>query len=133
MRTYIDKIALIEVKDRKLLGTLSPDKDTWYIPGGKREKGETDVQTLLREIKEELAVEIDPLSLSHFGTYEAQAHGKPEGVMVQTTCYTATYTGTPRPNQEIEKVGYFSYNERHLFSEVNQFVFEELKKRDLIE
>ncbi len=54
----IDKLAFIEIKNRKLLVTLSKEKDTWYIPGGKREVGESDIQTLTREIQEELSVNI---------------------------------------------------------------------------
>lgn len=38
-KTYIDKLAYIYIKDHKVLTTLSRGKDTWYIPGGKREKG----------------------------------------------------------------------------------------------
>jgi 8-oxo-dGTP pyrophosphatase MutT (NUDIX family) len=37
-----------------ILSTRSRDKDVYYLPGGKRELGETDVQTLVREIREEL-------------------------------------------------------------------------------
>lgn len=133
MKNYIDKIALIDLKDKKLLGALSKGRDTWYLPGGKREEGEGDADTLVREIQEELGVTIDPLSLQLFGVYEAQAHGKPPGTIVRTTCYQAIYTGTPQPHQEIAKLGYFSYQERALFSEVNQFVFEELYQRGLIE
>lgn len=132
-KDFIDKIALIAIKDRKLLGTLSRGKDTWYIPGGKREEGESDTQTLVREIREELAVEIDPLSLQLFGVFEAQAHGKPKGIMVRITCYQATFMGNPKPSHEIKKIQYFSFEDRHLFSEVNQYTFAELKKRNLID
>ena len=34
----IDKIALIYVKDKRILCTLSKGKDIYYLPGGKREK-----------------------------------------------------------------------------------------------
>ena len=48
----IDKIALIYVKDKRILCTLSKGKDIYYLPGGKREKDESDTDTLIRECKE---------------------------------------------------------------------------------
>ncbi len=52
MTTTIDKIAWIHLEDGKILSTRSRGKDVYYIPGGKREPGETDVDTLTREIDE---------------------------------------------------------------------------------
>ncbi len=48
---FIDKLAFIYVKDKKVLVTLSKGKDIWYLPGGKREENETDIQALTREVK----------------------------------------------------------------------------------
>lgn len=45
---------LIVVKDNKLLLAFSNNKKAWYLPGGKIDAGETSVQALQREIKEEL-------------------------------------------------------------------------------
>ena len=39
----IDKIALLYIKDGKVLSSLSKGKDKYYFPGGKREAGETDL------------------------------------------------------------------------------------------
>jgi 8-oxo-dGTP pyrophosphatase MutT (NUDIX family) len=38
------------------ISTKSKGKTKYYIPGGKRENGESDEQTLIREIAEELSV-----------------------------------------------------------------------------
>jgi len=59
---------------RAVLSTRSFGKDKYYIPGGKREAGETDEQVLLREIKEELNVHLDNTTLKQLGVFEAQAH-----------------------------------------------------------
>ena len=37
----IDKLGWIYIKNKKLLGVRSKGKDVYYIPGGKRERGET--------------------------------------------------------------------------------------------
>ena len=40
---FIDKLAYIYLNSQKqILVTLSQRKNTWYIPGGKREGNETD-------------------------------------------------------------------------------------------
>ena len=59
MGEFIDKIAWIYTRDGKILSTLSKGKSVYYIPGGKRESNETDHETLVREIKEELDVDVD--------------------------------------------------------------------------
>ncbi|MBT2224489.1 NUDIX domain-containing protein [Nonomuraea sp. NEAU-A123] len=122
----IDKIAWIHLEDGKILSTRSRGRDVYYIPGGKREPGETDLDTLIREIDEELAVAIIPASATHFGTFQAQAHGHPNGVTVQMTCYTADYRGTPTPSSEIEELGWLTYADRDRVSPVDQIVFDHL-------
>jgi 8-oxo-dGTP diphosphatase len=130
--SYIDKLAFLDVKDRKVLETLSKGSDTWYIPGGKRELGETDMQALTREVKEELLVDLVPETIQLYGVFETQAHGKPEGTMVRMTCYTAEYTGVLTPSTEIEKLEYFEYEKKTLTSPVDNLVFEDLKGKGLI-
>jgi ADP-ribose pyrophosphatase YjhB (NUDIX family) len=132
-KNYIDKLAFIETKDRKVLETCSYGKDKWYIPGGKREAGESDEQALIREMKEELLVDLIPKTIKHYGTFEAQAHGKPEGTMVRMTCYTAKYNGTLSPSAEIEKLDWFDYSKRSDVSPVDQLIFDDLKAKNLID
>lgn len=71
----IDKIAFIYLKDNKILSSRSKGKDTYYIPGGKREKGESEKETQIREIKEELSVDILEDTIKYFDTFKTQAHG----------------------------------------------------------
>ncbi|SRR5258708_7157956 len=132
-KTYIDKLALIDLKDRKVLITRSYNKDTWYIPGGKRDAGESDEQALIREVKEELNVDINPSIISHYGTFEAQAHDKPEGTSVRMTCYQAKYSGKLTPSAEVEKMNWFDYSKKNLTSPVDHLIFDDLKAKDLID
>ena len=131
--TYIDKLAFIELRRRKVLETKSKGKDTWYIPGGKRELGETDEQALIREIKEELSVDIDPDTMVHYGTFEAQAHDKPEGTLIRMTCYTAQYRGELQPSAEVEMFDWFDYSKKALTSPVDNLIFDDLKAKGLID
>jgi 8-oxo-dGTP diphosphatase len=126
MTTIIDKIAWIQLDDGKILSTRSRGKDVYYIPGGKREPGETDLDTLVREIDEELTVSIIPATARHLGTFQAQAHGHANGVMVQMTCYTADHQGTPVPSSEIEELLWLTYRDRDRVSPVDQIIFDHL-------
>ena len=130
--SYIDKLAFIELQNNKVLGTLSRGKDTWYIPGGKREGNESDQEALMREVQEELSVDLKPETITYYGTFEAQAHGKPEGTFVRMTCYTARYNGTLKPNSEIEKMEWFDYSKKELMSPVDHLILDDLKKKGLI-
>ena len=131
--TYIDKLAFIELRGRKVLETKSRGKDTWYIPGGKRDGDETDQQALIREIKEELSVDIDPATIVHYGTFEAQADGKPEGTVVRMTCYLAKYSGELSPSAEVEHMDWLDYSKKSLVSPVDKLIFDDLKEKDLID
>jgi 8-oxo-dGTP diphosphatase len=129
----IDKIAWLHLHGGQLLSTRSRGKDRYYLPGGKREPGETDAQTLLREIQEELTVALDPTSLVYAGTFEAPAHGHPAGVLVRMTCYWAPrYTGTLQPAAEIEEVVWLRYRHRPEVSAVDQLIFDWLREQGLL-
>ncbi|MDP2967467.1 MAG: NUDIX domain-containing protein, partial [bacterium] len=69
----IDKLGWIYIKDKKILVTRSKKENVYYIPGGKREKGETDKEALFRECKEELNIELIPETLKLIHSFEAQA------------------------------------------------------------
>lgn len=131
-KTYIDKLAYILLKDGKVLTTLSKGKDTWYIPGGKREGDETDQDALSREVKEELTVTLIPGTIRHYGTFEAQAHGKPEGTVVRMTCYEAAYEGELTPSSEIEELMFADYAWKEKSSPVDGLIFDDLKAKGLI-
>lgn len=122
----IDKIAWIHLEDGAILSSRSRGKDVYYLPGGKREPGEGDLDTLVREIQEELSVTITPDTATHVGTFRAQAHGHPDGITVQMTCYTAGYQGLLQPSSEIEEIVWLTHADRHRVSPVDQIIFDHL-------
>jgi len=132
-KTYIDKLAFIDIKDRKILSTLSKGKDTWYIPGGKRDGNETDHEALIREVKEELNIDVIPNTIAPYGVFEAQAHGKPEGTVVRMTCYTSTFTGELKASAEVSEFRYVDYSWKSKSSPVDQLIFDDLKTKGLID
>ena len=100
--------------------------------GGKREEGETDEETLIREAKEEFSVDIKKDTIRYYGTFEAQADGKGEGVIVKMTCYLAEYEGTLNPASEIEKFDWLDTSHMDKISLAGRLIFEDLKKQGLI-
>lgn len=132
MTSYIDKLAWLRVENGKILSSRSRGKDVYYIPGGKREGEETDIEALTREISEELCVDLVPDSIRPAGVYEAQAHGKAEGKVVRMTCYWADYTGELEPGHEIEEVVWLDYSGREKSSPVDRIIFDDLHKQGLL-
>ena len=129
----IDKIAFIYLKDGKILSTLSKGKDAYYIPGGKREGKETDEETLIRECKEELTIDILKDTIKYYGTFRAQAHGKAEGIIVKMTCYTANFIGKLEPSSEIEEIKWLDYSNLNVkISPVDELIFKDLYEKKLI-
>lgn len=130
----IDKIAFIYLKNGKILSTLSKGKDAYYIPGGKREGSETDEETLIRECKEELTINILKDTIKYYGTFKAQAHGKAEGIIVKMTCYTADFEGTLKPDSEIEEIKWLDYSNLDVkISPVDELIFKDLYDKHLID
>lgn len=128
----IDKIALLYMKDGKILSTLSKGKDTYYLPGGKREPGETDEETLVRECREELSIDINKDTIKYYGTFSAQAHGKAEGVLVKMTCYMADFDGELKANSEIQEIRWLNYSDLDKISPVDKLIFEDLHKNSFL-
>ena len=129
---HIDKLALLQVQDNRLLMVRSQGKALFYLPGGKREAGESDTQALCREIAEELAVTLDPDSLQHQVTLSAQADGKPAGTLVRLTCYTGHYAGTPQPAAEIAELAWLGLADRARCSAAALQVLEWLQAQGLL-
>jgi len=129
----IDKLAWIEIKNKSILSTKSFGKDKYYIPGGKRELGESDEQALLREIKEELSIHLDKGSLQFVAVFEAQAHGHQEGTMVRMTCYISGYSGEIKAAAEIEEIRWLNYADKNVVSEVDKLIFDYLRQKDLLD
>lgn len=128
----IDKLAWIRLEDQRILSTRSRGKDVYYTPGGKREKGESDIGALAREVREELSVTLIPSTVKYLETFHAQAHGYPEGTVVKMTCYTGDYQGHLRADSEIDEVVWLSYADRHQTGPVDQLIFDWLRERKLL-
>jgi len=90
--------ALALIRDRRLLMVTARGRDVLYLPGGKLEPGESPAAALLRESREEVAVELDPSTVVELFTVRTQAHGEPDGREVHMTLFSADpTTASPEP------------------------------------
>jgi 8-oxo-dGTP diphosphatase len=135
MISMIDKVAWIHIEDRKVLFVRSAGKTAFFTPGGKREAGESDLQTLTREVKEELGVDILPNTVKYVDTFKAEAGNPPvKDLWVQIKCYTAEYSGRLQVNSEIEELGWFwSGTDGQYITSVGALLLKSLKEQDLID
>lgn len=130
--SLIDKLAWIRIDEGRILAARSRGRDVYFLPGGKREPGESDEEALVREVSEELSVALkrDTLRLLH--VFEAQAHGKPEGVLVRMTCFTGDYDGELQPASEIEEIAWLTHADRERMSLVMQNIVDWLREQRLV-
>lgn len=132
-RPIIDKVALVLTDQGKVLVAKSRGKSRFYIPGGKREPGETDRETLSREAFEELSIAMNPSDIEYVGTFRAEAHGSCGHKDVKMSCYKGTYTGEIQASQEIEEVRWLNYQDKNLVSYVDLKIFDWLHQRQSIQ
>jgi 8-oxo-dGTP pyrophosphatase MutT (NUDIX family) len=72
-------------------------------PGGKIERGESAIVTLIRELREELGLEVDVDATEFLGSFEAAALNEP-GQMVRAEVFALTTDAELRPAAEIEEI-----------------------------
>lgn len=133
MKKEIDKLAWLYIRDGKLLSARSKNKDLFYLPGGKREEGESDEQALIREVKEEISVNLIANTIKYAKTFRAQADGKSSDTIVKLTCYYADFKGELFPDEEIEEIDFIGYKNKHLCSIGSIQALDWLKSKNLIE
>ncbi|MFE2408485.1 MULTISPECIES: NUDIX domain-containing protein [unclassified Kitasatospora] len=130
--TVIDKVAWIRVEDGRLLAARTRGRELYYLPGGKPEPGETDEQALVREVREELGVALDPATVTPLLITRAPADGKPAGTVVRTACYTADHTGVPAPHGEIAEIAHLTHGDHPRASPAARQVLDHLAATGLL-
>jgi 8-oxo-dGTP diphosphatase len=128
----VDALAWVHVRDGRVLQVRPKGKDVFYVPGGKREPGENDAEALIREVAEEVSVQLDPATLQLFTVVDAAAHGYPEGTRVRLTCYTAECTGDLAPRSEIAELAWFTQADADRCAPAGVRVLAELAQRGLV-
>ncbi|MCX8804577.1 NUDIX domain-containing protein [Vibrio parahaemolyticus] len=106
----LESVAWVLKKDGKVLCVKTKGKNKYFIPGGKLEAGETHQLGLLREIKEELNIDLIANTISHEFTVVDWAYGI-EDTELEMHCYSADFSGDIVPDSEIELVKWIDKSE----------------------
>ncbi len=131
MSKVIDKVGWIFIQNQKLLCVRSYGKKLFYIPGGKREPGESDIETLRREVLEELSVDIGQTT-NYLGTFSAPADGQRADVIVTVKCYQAEFSGTLQPGSEIEEMRWLGADDLEACSQATVTILNDLIDKGLV-
>lgn len=110
MNYDIYKIGGILIKDKKLLVSRSKNKDIFIAPGGKVEKDELPKNALIRELKEELQIDIKKDNLKEFGTFYAPAAGNESSMLRMDVFIVEDWTGEIVPSREVEEIRWIDSN-----------------------
>lgn len=100
---------LIVIRNNKLLLAYSKNKQAWYLPGGKVDKGENPLTALQREIKEELNLTLNPELLKYYCHITAPAYGEMPNIIMEQECFLYELNEKIEPNNEIEEAKFFTY------------------------
>ena len=84
--------------------------NTWGLPGGLANQGETLIKTAIREVKEELEIKIKIIKQSKI-IHECFATKKSPFQAVNIIFYAKIIKGIPKPKDETKEVRWFSPKE----------------------
>jgi len=127
----IHKIGAVILDNKRILAGKKGSK--FIIPGGRIEEGESHIECLKRELKEELGVDL--ISQEFFGAFEDDAALDP-GMKIKMDVYVVNVAGEPRASSEIEELRYLSSKNKKnikMGSILEKFVIPKLLDKGLIE
>ncbi|MEZ5996074.1 MAG: NUDIX domain-containing protein [Hyphomonadaceae bacterium] len=103
---HIFKIGVIVSDGHRLLVVRKKDGRSFILPGGKPEAGENDLQTIAREIDEELGCAVEPRSVSYLATFTDTAADM-VATEITLRVYSAKLIGEPEARSEIDTLAWF--------------------------
>ena len=125
-------VAWVCVENNSVLSARSRGQALFYAPGGKIEAGESEIEALVREVDEELGVDLDVSTVRKLTDIEAPAHGAGAGRTVRMACYTGEPHGSSAPpiaSREIAEIAWLGLADRDRCAPADQILFDFLRDR----
>ncbi|WP_414052741.1 NUDIX hydrolase [Macrococcus animalis] len=119
---------LVEIKDNKLLLVKVRDNEKYYLPGGKIETGESDIESLTREMEEELSVKLDASKFAYLDTIIGPAYPDTNHD-VELRCYTYEGLDTVEKSSEITDVQYMDMSDTTNIAPAVQVLIQKLQQK----
>lgn len=130
----IDKVGIAVIRQGRILLVRNTSTDKLLLPGGRREAGETDIRTLQRELREELACDLLLSYLQFIGTFCDDAANDP-GQTVAIRLYAGELYGEIRASSEVDEIVWFdplTDNVKRLSQIVRNQILPALAERGLL-
>lgn len=103
MRVITVSAICFEREDGAVLTVRKRGTTSWMLPGGKPEAGETAAECAVREVLEELGVEVGLAALERMGDFETRAANE-AGFALHASVFRSRRAIAPEPRSEIEAV-----------------------------
>lgn len=98
------------LRHKKFLIARSRNKEYFYAPGGKIERGETPIQSLIQELREELGISVGTELLESFGTFDAKVAGDETKTILMYVFFVREWICVIKPQNEIEEILWIDSN-----------------------
>ncbi|WP_414047953.1 NUDIX hydrolase [Macrococcus equi] len=118
---------LVEIKEDRILLVKVRQNEKYYLPGGKIEAGESDIESLIREMEEELSVKLDASKLTYLDTIAGPAYPDTDNE-VELRCYTYEGLGHIEKSSEITDVQYIDMNDTTNIAPAVKVLIQKLNK-----
>ena len=123
--------AFVYFKDNKILLTRTRNNTIWYNAGGKIEKSETPKQTVIRELKEELSLNLKDNEIRYLGNITTDNHDKT--TIVSLECFTTDKkVENIIPSAEISEVKWFHLDELEFVAPAVKEIIKKYKSKEWI-
>lgn len=125
--TEIIAVGAICIRDGKIL-IVRDEKSGWLFPGGKLEKGESDLEGLKREVLEEIGCRVDVGKF--FGTFfdESRKHGR----KVEVRMYFCELIGEVKEGAEILEFSWTDFPEDYDLTGAAREIIEKLRENGVL-
>jgi len=116
-------ICIVVIQNGRIL--LCKKKETWILPGGKPEVGESDIECIVRELREEFP-ELQVSILRHYGDFVGVTPHKGDELCARV--YLAEVSGSIVPSAEISESAWTDKPEDYKLSDITQKIILSLRQ-----